>query len=549
MPAEADFETRKSPVVVVDTPLRSDRLQDPAALREIVCLAVIGTAILGAIAFRWLDLQRWSLWWDEGFTVWASSLPISRIIPFAKGDNQAPLYYLIQHYWDGLFGTSEFALRSLSALFGTLALPVFYLLGKKVLNSALAVAFAFWLFAFSMKQIWYSREARTYEAASFFALVALYALVVFLEKRSNWAFLLIVLSSSLTLYLHDMMLFYLLGLDVVWLIYPSERKWTRRLREMFLGNICIGMMFLPWVVSLLAQIRSVGGNLYWVPPPTFGSLVTTLRETVGFDVYHLSVFVKKVLPLSAPILKDGIKVGLVALCTVMLGGGLWRVSSTERKKTLSFLAYCLLPIVLVFILGQRMPLFIDRVFTASSVAVPIILAVPLAAQEGRRAKFLFAVLTVVLAGATMLSSFGFIREEQALAKSGENWRGIIATVVTIPAANRLVLFVPPPGEIFFDYYSRNFPAGDRKVARTGLQRDFYDGFPPPKSRIINQADIGRLKTLVESHHYYEIDEVLTHDVDPNGLVASYLSRHFVRQEDLAPSGPIRIIPFRAVSRP
>src|SRR5690242_4816276 len=241
-------------MAVVETKSHSDGPQSTDSFREIICLALIGTAILGGVALRWVDLGRQSLWWDEGFTAWTSGLALGRIVPFARSDNQAPLYYVMQHFWDALFGNSEFALRALSALLGTMALPVFYLLAKKVLKDSVAVGLAFWLFAFSLKQIWYSREARSYEAASFFALVALCALVLFLEKRSAWAFVTIVLSSALTLYLHNMMFFYLMTLDIVWLIYPSERVWTRRLREMMLANVCMGILYSLWVVSLLAQV-------------------------------------------------------------------------------------------------------------------------------------------------------------------------------------------------------------------------------------------------------------------------------------------------------
>lgn len=552
MCAELSFRTAKMPIPGTETELGSDRPQSTSPSRQIVVLAVVGIAILGGIAFRWIDLQRWSLWWDEGFTAWAVGLPVARIITFARSDNQAPLYYLLQHYWDALFGNSEFALRSLSTLFGTLSLPVFYLLAKKALKETLATALAFWLFAFSMRQIWYSREARAYEAASFFALLALLGLVSFLEKRSTWAFVTVVLSSALTLYLHNMMFFYLLVLNIVWLIYPSERPLARRMREMLLANVCVGVLYLPLVVSLLHQVAAVAGNLYWVQRPTLWTVVGTLTDTAGFEPAHLALFAKKVFALPWPvwpILRDVSGVGLLLLCGALLAGGLWRVSKMERRKNLCFVLYGLLPILLVFALSRRMPLYIDRLFTTSSIVVPIIFAFPLAAQTGAKARRLFVVLGVVVAIMTALSSFGFIRSGEKLAKSGEDWRDAIATVLTIHETNRLVLFVPPAGEIFFDYYSRNFPAVDTRVARAGLQEDFHSRFPPPKSRILNESDVDRLRSLVESHHYFEIDLVMTHDVDPNGLVTQYLSRHFIEQADLSPTEPIRVIPFRALPRP
>lgn len=532
-----------------ETGLHSEGPQSTGAFREIVCFALIGTAILGGLALRWVDLGRQSLWWDEGFTAWTSGLALARIVPFARSDNQAPLYYVLQHFWDVLFGNSEFALRALSALFGTMALPVFYLLAKKVLKDGVAVALAFWLFAFSMKQIWYSREARAYEAASFFALVALCALVLFLEERSAWAFVTIVLSSALTLYLHNMMFFYLVTLDAVWLIYPSERVWTQRLREMVLANVCMAILYSLWVVSLLAQVAAVSGNLYWVPRPTLWSVARTLRQTAGFEARSLQVLAERFLPLPGQVLEVSVGVGLVALCAGLLAGGFWRVPKTEVRKNLCFLLYCVLPIFLVFILSQRMPLYLDRVFTTSSIAAPIVLAFPLAKKKDRRERSLYALLALALAGVATVSSIGFVKYERGLAKSDEDWRGVITKVLTIPETDRLVLFVPPAGEIFFDYYSRNFPAADTRVARTGLQEDFHDRFPPPKSRIINESDVDRLEKLVESHKYFEIDLVTTHGVDPRGLIVNCLDRHFVRQADLAPSGPIRIIPFRHLSIP
>ena len=535
---------------VVESGLHSERQHARVASREVVSLAAIGIAILGGVAFRWLNLRKWSLWWDEGFTVWASGLSLDRIIPFARRDNQAPLYYLLQHYWGVLFGNSEFALRALSALFGTLALIVFYLLAKRVLKDGTAVALAFWLFAFSLRQICYSREARAYAAASFFALVALYALVLFLEKRSAWVFAVVVLSSALTLYLHHMMFFYLLALEIVWLIYPSERAWTRRIPDILFANLCIGLLYLPWAVSLLAQVAAVAGNLYWVPPPTLRSVAATLGNTAGCEVAYLAPFARKILPLPEWLLAGGLRLGVVVLCAALLAGGLWRVSKTERRKNLCFLVYWLLPIFLVFILSRKLPLYIDRVFTTSSIAAPIIFALPLATQKGPKGKRVYAALGVAIAGVTALSSIGFIRSGERSMKNGEDWRGVIATVLTIPETNRLVLFVPPAGEIFFDYYSRNFPAIDTRVARNGLHEDFHAQFPPPKSRIIDENDVDRLKTLVASHHYSEIDLVLTHEVDPHGLVVDYLDRHFTRQQEPELSGPkIRIMPFRAVSRP
>jgi 4-amino-4-deoxy-L-arabinose transferase-like glycosyltransferase len=549
--ADVSFEKpERIRMAVVEPGLHHEPSQNATSLREIAVPAAMGIALLVGLAFRWLNLQRWSLWWDEGFTVWASGLPLGRIIPFARSDNQAPLYYLLQHYWDVLFGNSEFALRSLSAVFGTLALVLFYFLAKKILKDRIAVALAFWLFAFSLRQIWYAREARVYEIASFFALLSLYGLVQFLEKRSVWPFVTVVLASALTLYLHNMMFFYLLALDIVWLLYPSEKPWIRRIPELLLANFCMALLYLPWAVTLLAQVGAVAGNLYWVPKPSFQTLLGTLASTAGFDMDLLGLVAKKLpSPLGLGFVYSA-QLGLLVLCGTLLVGGLWHVSNTERRKNLCFIVYGLLPILLIFILSRRMPLYIDRVFTTSSIVVPIIFAFPLVAQKDPKFKRLYSALGFAVGVLTALSSLGFFQSGESFARNRENWRGVVATVLTIPETNRLVLFVPPAGEIFFDYYSRNFPAKDTSVARTGLQEDFRGKFPPPKSRIITEQDVDHLRALLASQKYFEIDVVMTHEIDPQGLILNYLDHNYIRQKEPPPSDPrIRIIPFRSLPRP
>lgn len=499
--------------------------------------ASIVIAVASAVVLRWFHLGQLSLWWDEGFTAWGSSLSPADVVRFARNDNQPPLYYLLLHYWEAVVGNSEYALRGFSAFFGTLSLPVFYLLAKKVLKDSVAVALAMWLFAFSVKQIWYSREGRAYELASFLALVGLYALVLFLERRSAGSFATIVVSATASLYVHNMMFFYLFALDVMWLIYPSERSWTQRLKELLLANILAALLYLPWALSLFAQVAAVSGNLWWVPRPSFWTLVGTLRDLGSFEMPYLFAVASRLSPLSATMTWVCVVGAVEVLCLALLAGGLWGVPKAERGRNMSLLLYCLLPILVVFVLSQKiLPLYLDRVFTASSVVVPIVFAFPLALERGPRGRIVYGFLGLVLAATTALSAVGFLRYREAREKINEDWRGATSRLLRIPEGNRLIVFVPPGGEILFDYYARRSPAIDPRIARIGLPTTFYDQFPPPKARLVDAREINRLKLALGSNNYSEIDLVLAHDVDPQGLLLDYLDRDFVRQEDLRSYG-------------
>ena len=484
-------------------------------------------AVLLALMLRWVQLGRQSLWFDEGLTVWAAGLSPADIVRYAHSDSAPPLYFLLQHYWDTLFGNSETALRGLSALFGTLSLPVFYLLAKKMLKDSMAVALAMWLFAFSVMQVWYSREARFYQLCSLLALIGLYALILFLERRSVTPFATVLLSTTAIIYTHNMMFFYVLGLNVVWLAYPSERSWRQRIKEVLLADLIVGLFYLPWLPSLYSQV--VVHKSFWAPRPTLSDLFHTWTLITGFYPDYLAAFAGRMLPLSRHTLLICASAFVIVLSAVLVFAGLWRVPQQDRRSNLALLMYCLVPPLAVFVQSRiSIPLYGDRLFTNSSAVFPIILALPLALQKGRKGRIFFGGLAIILAVATALSAFGYLRYQQK-----ENWRGAMNTLFGIPGTNRLVVFNSFVGECLFDYYGQRFPAVRAGLAHMGLPVDFAEQFPPPQRREMDSNDIERLKRAVELSNFSEVDLVLSHETydDPNNLVADYLQKVFERQEE------------------
>jgi uncharacterized membrane protein len=508
-----------------------------------IATGVTAVAVLSAVVLRWFHLGGQSLYVDEGQTNFAASLSPANIVRFAQSSDAPPLYFLLQHYWGVLFGNSEYALRALSAFFGTLSLPVFYFLAKRLLKDSMAVALAMWLFAFSIVQVWYSREARSYELVSFLALAGLYALVLFLERRSVTLFAAIVLSVTASLYMHNMVFFYLLALNVIWLTCPSERTWMQRMRELLLADVLVGVLYLPWVQSLLTQASvDVVQKYFWAPRPTVWTLLGTMRFIAGFDTEYLSWLPGRLLPLSSRTTWVLVVGGVSLLCAALLAGGLWRVPKADRSRNVSLLLYGLLPILAVFVFSRiTTPLFIDRIFTNSSVVVPIVFAYPLALQRGRKGRMLYGFLGIVLAAATALSGFGYLRYHEK-----EDWRGAVSSLFRIPERNRLIVFIPRMGEPLFDYYAQRSPSMGLGLAKIALPVSYLESFPPPRGGQIHASHLNRLKLAVESGKYSEIDLVLSyewHD-DPNETVLNYLSQVFIRGEEQRFIG-IRIVRFMA----
>src|SRR2546423_4015706 len=94
-----------------------------------------GIVVAGAL-LRFLTLDVQSYWLDEAATVDLLRKGFGSMISgVVSGESTPPLYYVLAWLWAKVFGTGEVGLRSLSALFGTLTIPVAYSLGRSVVGA------------------------------------------------------------------------------------------------------------------------------------------------------------------------------------------------------------------------------------------------------------------------------------------------------------------------------------------------------------------------------------------------------------------------------
>ena len=145
-------------------------------IEELAPWGVIVITMIGAL-LRVFLLAAKGLWLDEAFSVWLSSHNILDMLHWVVSvDQHPPLYYLLLHYWIALNGDTPYDVRMLSVLFGVAAIPVIYLIGKRISGPALGLAAAM-LLALSPFHIRFAQETRMYTLLTFNAAVAIYALV------------------------------------------------------------------------------------------------------------------------------------------------------------------------------------------------------------------------------------------------------------------------------------------------------------------------------------------------------------------------------------
>jgi hypothetical protein len=93
---------------------------------RIIKTVLVGLVLL-AFAIRIYRLDFQSLWRDEVDAIRFAQRSLPEIAAdFLEIGHNGPLYYLLLHFWIRLAGTSEFAVRFFSLMFGTLTIPLVF---------------------------------------------------------------------------------------------------------------------------------------------------------------------------------------------------------------------------------------------------------------------------------------------------------------------------------------------------------------------------------------------------------------------------------------
>jgi uncharacterized membrane protein len=480
----------------------------------------VGLTVLVAVWLRCSGLDSQSLWADEGYTVWISQFSPKEIWHILEADTGPPLYYFLVHYWSGFFGNSEASVRALSAFLGILSMPLFYLIGRKILSSRMAVALATALYSVSFCQIWYAKDARSYALLVLLSLGTIYLALRNLERPHVFHLLGLGLVVSASLYTHNIALFYLPGLAVLWFTYPSVRTLGERVRDGVIVGAVALLSYLPWLPSLDAQRRLVNGG-FWVHKPRVQDLLETLCILSGFDTFTFQYLFRDHFHVQqlfgcwtwAPVLLI-----VFGLCAI---GGLYAVQPVNRRKSLALLAYSVLPILLVF-LDSRVstPIYMNRAFTGACVLLPLVFCAPIAFQTGNRQQ-LFRFIALVALAAAVISSFGYLRRERK-----EDWRGAAEYLLKVPERARLVLVVPDYCQSLIHYYATGLFKSYPPVKITGLATTFIPldpDFEISYERTVSPIEL--LSKAMDSGRYKEIDFALRPSARLSRDAKDYMRAH------------------------
>jgi len=219
-------------------------------------LLLAGLVACGA-ALRFAALGHQSFDHDEAVTVGRVLRPgLGATLGEVSRSERTPyLYYALAWLWTRVFGVGAVAVRSLSALFGTLTIPVAFAAARAAVSER-AGLIAAGLVAVDPFLVYYSQEARSYALLGLLAACSLWAFALALKHASTRALGLWALAAGLALATHYFAVFLIAG-EALWLL-AVVRPRVRALLAIALPALAGGALLALLLEQASRQAGGVG---------------------------------------------------------------------------------------------------------------------------------------------------------------------------------------------------------------------------------------------------------------------------------------------------
>jgi hypothetical protein len=220
------------------------------------------------------------MWLDEALTVDIARLPVRDIPAALRRDGAPPLFYVLLHFWMGLVGHSNAAIRALSGIFSCATLPLVWVAARRLGGRAAAIG-ALLIVASSPFAIYYGTEARMYALVGFLVAAGTVAIQRGLERPRPGNVVALGVCTAALLYTHYWAL-YLVAVTGLWLAVVAWRgaEPRRRAARWLFGAMALGSLtFIPWLPIFVFQARHTGTP--WAEPANFAAMVNAVSSFAG----------------------------------------------------------------------------------------------------------------------------------------------------------------------------------------------------------------------------------------------------------------------------
>jgi Dolichyl-phosphate-mannose-protein mannosyltransferase len=217
---------------------------------------VIVFCLLIGFALRFYTFDQKSLWIDEIHTFNDSRDNLSGQIRFYKENPSylhPPLFFILTHQFHP-FTKPERDLRIIPLIFGTLSVPMIYLLARQF-SPLIALPCALSL-AFMTYHISLSQDGRSYSLLMFLGIAGLYLFMKHLKTSNRGYLLLTALAFSVLFYTSYSSIPFIVLSQILWFYRASEGARKPSLSSFLILNGLILLFCLPWILFVVLNYRS-----------------------------------------------------------------------------------------------------------------------------------------------------------------------------------------------------------------------------------------------------------------------------------------------------
>ncbi len=459
-----------------------------------------------AAALRFFRLGAQSLWSDEGNSVALAQRSFAEIATRTALDIHPPFYYWLLKAWTSLFGLSEFAVRSLSAVLGILLVLVVYQIGSRLFTRQIGLAAAVFS-AINPFQIYYAQETRMYMLLALLS-AALILISAEMWRRKSWSggwFAAYIIIATLGLYTHYafpvmLAVVNLAGFGFFW------RQKSRLWRWLLLQIVPI-LFYAPWFPIAYRQLTGWDKSL--LAHSEAGEIARTLLQYLALGI-------------SASVVNTlWLWVFGVALLSALFVA--WR---NRNMSHLLIWLWLIFPLALTAYLFR--PAYLKFLLVASP-AFSLLMGIGVShfapTRKTSRNILLLLSLTVLIIVASFLSLRATYFDT---AFQRDNYRGIAATISALATADDAVILYAPGQQEVFGYYF-----DDPSVSV----------YPLPRQRPINADEtLAELETIAAEHRTLYGVFWATKEADPAGITETWLNENTFKANDIW-FGNVRLVSF------
>lgn len=365
----------------------------------------LGLIVLALVAFAWRvqGLTWQSLWRDEVDAVYFATRELTEtLMMFVQPGQNGALYFVTLRPWFNLVGTSEFALRLPSAMAGMLTVLLTWQVARRLLpllpfmpdrgaqaemadapEGAIRTAslpviawLAAVLMALNPYQLWYAQEGKMYTVITMLVLLATWWWLQGITRGGWRPWLAYLITVSLAMYTHLLLiLLFPVHFAWFWLAWPQSRHHWRGYALALVGLTLPYLPMVWWQWALLTNgVKRTGFSF---TPPLEMARTLLYNHSRGFMPPEDLVWLIPIFFLGAAGLALGLgeiaaqddvpraDLSLSPLPTLHLAA--WR-------RWALLLSWIVLPVVGIYALSLRQPIFTDRYVIWIAPAVMMLVA-------------------------------------------------------------------------------------------------------------------------------------------------------------------------------